>query len=484
MEKDIPIFNDLVFVIEKGLSKFDKKKKLIDILNYGEDGIEIRCSNKKILKNFLNFLFEHSCIPKIELFVKEIKEKKLLKKLLSLDILLSEINFAFKEKLPDNEKTKLIRLAKKYNFFAFLTDDFDFEKNRYFISFSKKGDYFSIDEKTLEVILKVDEIFDLLDVGIILTKDFSNSRSYDITSFNNVFQFKITLFGNGPPIWRRIQVPEIYTFRDLHVAIQNAMGWNTEHIYEFHMINPKTRFKAEILFGDECEALNNYSDDCMIYIFKNREEIIKIYKNIIKLKKKGELRNRWKKIKQNIYSDIDINLISWLPYNEMINILEKNIPSVKEYIKHRAMFLILNNKKPIEYYLDIDTKISDFFTEQNNKCHYIYDLGDYWDHLIEFEGKFPRKEKLSYPICMDGERACPFENSGGVDTSIEYYKIIQDPTHPEHDEILRFLNRINHPHWIGKIEQYDPSYFNKDEVYFEDPKRYMRRVTSRDYIIP
>ena len=42
--------------------------------------------------------------------------------------------------------------------------------------------------------------------------------------FDNVYQFKITLKGSKPSIWRRIQVPENYSFWDLHVAIQDAMG--------------------------------------------------------------------------------------------------------------------------------------------------------------------------------------------------------------------------------------------------------------------
>ncbi|HPL29878.1 MAG TPA: hypothetical protein PLG21_17660, partial [Anaerolineae bacterium] len=40
--------------------------------------------------------------------------------------------------------------------------------------------------------------------------------------YDRVYQFKIVLEGVEPPIWRRIQVPEIYTFWDLHVAIQDA----------------------------------------------------------------------------------------------------------------------------------------------------------------------------------------------------------------------------------------------------------------------
>jgi hypothetical protein len=48
-----------------------------------------------------------------------------------------------------------------------------------------------------------------------------------------VYQFKITLRGIKPSIWRRIQVPSTYTFWDLHVAIQDAMGWRDCHLHEF-----------------------------------------------------------------------------------------------------------------------------------------------------------------------------------------------------------------------------------------------------------
>ena len=53
--------------------------------------------------------------------------------------------------------------------------------------------------------------------------------------FKYVYQFKITLRGTRPPIWRRIQVPESYTFYDLHVAIQDAMGWQDYHLHMFEV---------------------------------------------------------------------------------------------------------------------------------------------------------------------------------------------------------------------------------------------------------
>ena len=69
--------------------------------------------------------------------------------------------------------------------------------------------------------------------------------------FRTVYQFKITLRGIRPPIWRRIQVPDNYTFWDLHVAIQDAMGWFDAHLHAFEVANPITGFAEEIGIPDE-----------------------------------------------------------------------------------------------------------------------------------------------------------------------------------------------------------------------------------------
>ena len=53
--------------------------------------------------------------------------------------------------------------------------------------------------------------------------------------FKHVFQFRIELCFIEPLIWRRIQVPETCTFYDLHVAIQDAMGWEDRHLHDFEI---------------------------------------------------------------------------------------------------------------------------------------------------------------------------------------------------------------------------------------------------------
>ena len=49
-------------------------------------------------------------------------------------------------------------------------------------------------------------------------------------------QFLIVLANTDPLIWRRIQVPGAYSFWDLHVALQDAMGWLDCHLHEFRVV--------------------------------------------------------------------------------------------------------------------------------------------------------------------------------------------------------------------------------------------------------
>ena len=52
---------------------------------------------------------------------------------------------------------------------------------------------------------------------------------------NKVYQFTISLKDITPTIWRRILVPENYSFWDLHVAIQDSMGWLDYHLHVFRI---------------------------------------------------------------------------------------------------------------------------------------------------------------------------------------------------------------------------------------------------------
>jgi hypothetical protein len=78
---------------------------------------------------------------------------------------------------------------------------------------------------------------------------------------NLVYQFKITLKEIEPLIWRRILVPSKYTFWDLHVAIQDAMGWLDSHLHQFRI--KKLRSGKVLLIGIPLEDMYDDEEDVL-----------------------------------------------------------------------------------------------------------------------------------------------------------------------------------------------------------------------------
>jgi len=67
----------------------------------------------------------------------------------------------------------------------------------------------------------------------------------------HVYEFRLRLLDVAPPIWRSIQVPETYSFWDLHVALQDAMGWLDYHLHLFRVTKPETGEVAQIGIPDD-----------------------------------------------------------------------------------------------------------------------------------------------------------------------------------------------------------------------------------------
>lgn len=66
-------------------------------------------------------------------------------------------------------------------------------------------------------------------------------------------------------------------------------------------------------------------------------------------------------------------------------------------------------------------------------------------------------------MCIDGKRACPPDDCGGVWGYEHLLKVINDPEHEEHEEM---------PEWLGG--KFDPEYFNPLKVKLTDPGRRRR----------
>ncbi len=112
---------------------------------------------------------------------------------------------------------------------------------------------------------------------------------------------------------------------------------------------------------------------------------------------------------------------------------------------------------PSDDYYCVDatvTKISDGLPKSGDRFQfqYEYDFGDSWHHEILFEGCLPTSKGTRYPVCVEGERACPPEDVGGVGGYAEYLEALVDVNDDRHEEMLR---------WRGK---FDPEKFDAEKA--------------------
>ena len=72
------------------------------------------------------------------------------------------------------------------------------------------------------------------------------------------------------------------------------------------------------------------------------------------------------------------------------------------------------------------------------RFRYEYDFGDSWEHEVSFEGCPNAATGQKYPLCLEGERACPPEDVGGVSGYAEFLDTIRDREHQERLEMLEW----------------------------------------------
>jgi hypothetical protein len=98
--------------------------------------------------------------------------------------------------------------------------------------------------------------------------------------------------------------------------------------------------------------------------------------------------------------------------------------------------------------------LNQILPRQGATCVYEYDFGDGWEHMIELEEELaPSSVADPLPRCVDGERACPPEDSRGVPGYGELIAALRDPKDPEHRELVA---------WAGA--GFDPERFDVDAV--------------------
>lgn len=116
---------------------------------------------------------------------------------------------------------------------------------------------------------------------------------------------------------------------------------------------------------------------------------------------------------------------------------------------------MLDNFDDLDYADSTTTMLSEIVPEnsQTFRFGYEYDFGDSWEHEILFEGRLPADPDQRYPLCLEGARACPPEDVGGVWGYADFLEAIGDPDHEDHEDMKN---------WIGG--RFDPEGFNPKAV--------------------
>jgi hypothetical protein len=177
-----------------------------------------------------------------------------------------------------------------------------------------------------------------------------------------IFQFHISLIDSEPLIWRRFQVYSNMRFDEFHYLIQEVMGWEAFHPYEF-------RFKKHWILMPNADGNPH--------------------------------------------------------------------------------------QKEIQTYAD-EIHLSEMLKRVGQKFFYIYDFGDNWQHEIIFEKRLPVEEDQAYPVCIDGEMACPPEGTGGIWNFYSKLAIARGEEECDDEEEVEFLK--------DHLEDFNAGYFNLNEI--------------------
>jgi len=115
--------------------------------------------------------------------------------------------------------------------------------------------------------------------------------------------------------------------------------------------------------------------------------------------------------------------------------------------------LMQENSEELEYRDSTTTRISDILPKTGKGFHfqYEYDFGDSWYHEVLFEGVVQADPKVKYPLCLEGARACPPEDCGGIWSYPDFVEAIQNPDHERHEELLAWVGGSFDP------EEFDPA---------------------------
>jgi hypothetical protein len=87
-----------------------------------------------------------------------------------------------------------------------------------------------------------------------------------------------------------------------------------------------------------------------------------------------------------------------------------------------------------------DVRLDETLSKPGDVLQYCYDYGDSWDLIIALESVLPLEASAPIAVCINGRRAAPPEDCGGLREAADLAEVLEDPAHFDLDEINEGLN--------------------------------------------
>jgi hypothetical protein len=100
-----------------------------------------------------------------------------------------------------------------------------------------------------------------------------------------------------------------------------------------------------------------------------------------------------------------------------------------------------------------EVTLAEVCPQGKRKLIYEYDFGDSWEHAITLQKIEPADPDVAYPVCLDGRRAAPPDDCGGI---YGYYRLLKSLQNPDDEFREEALD------WLG--EDFDPDTVDLDRI--------------------
>jgi Plasmid pRiA4b ORF-3-like protein len=97
--------------------------------------------------------------------------------------------------------------------------------------------------------------------------------------------------------------------------------------------------------------------------------------------------------------------------------------------------------------------VADLAPAAREKFSYEYDFGDSWRHDVVVEKVLPHDPGSKHPVCLAGANNCPPEDCGGIGGYYNLLEAVDDPKHPQHEDLQEWL-----------AGDFDPAFFDLTET--------------------